>query len=191
MILIAVVFSAPPPPTISEVFTANVQIYISENTNNYTGSGLWSSDQPNGKSVETYTLSTHTEEHLLRFDLHESFDIIQNAGCATHQLEGSMNPTWDWVANGTYSQQKINGMTYDSWTLTIGYAQLTMAVDSKSNPAWFIRTSPLREVRINFISWTPSVANSNVFDVPTSCHQKHIIQDEKASRLCSSYDDGG
>jgi hypothetical protein len=179
-LLIAAVFSAPTPPTISEVFTANVQIYISDPTSNSTGSGLWSSDQPAGKSVETYTLSDHSEGHLLRFDLEESFDIMQS-GCATHHLDGKMPPTWDWVAKGNYSQQTINGMVYDSWTFTLGYAQLTMAVDSKSNPVWFIRTSPLREVRINFISWTPSVTNSNVFDVPTACHQKPNLHDERVA----------
>jgi len=158
-----------PPPPVSEVFSSNVQIYITEETRNTTGTGVWGADKPNGKEVEIYTFSDHSEEHLSRYDLHKSFDILVNSGCAPHNLDGTMPMLWDWVKNATYSQKTINGVTYDSWSLSFGYATLVLAFDSTSTPIWFIRISPLRTVMVQFLNWQNSVANPTVFDVPANC----------------------
>jgi len=157
------------PPTISEVFSSNVQIYITDQMRNTTGTGVWEADQPNGKEVELYTFSDHSEEHLLRYDLQKSYDIIVSGGCAQHNIDGTMPMMWDWLQNATYSQQTINGMVYDAWSWTIGYATLLLAVDATSTPVWFIRTGPQRSIQVQFLNWKDTVTNPTMFDVPSSC----------------------
>jgi len=157
------------PPMISETFTANIQIYVTDQDGNHTiGNGVWTADQPAGKSVERHVYADHAEEHLDRFDLKRSYDVF-NSRCDGHQLEGTMPALWSWLANATSAQKVINGMTYDAWVFEMGYATLTLAVDAKMNPVWFIRAGQQRTVSINFISWTPMVSNPEVFDVPNVC----------------------
>jgi len=169
VLFIATVLSAPSPPMISEVFSANVQVYVTDKDGNHTiGNGVWTADQPNGKGVERHVFSDHTEEHLDRFDLHRSFDVF-NSKCDGHQLDGNMPALWSWVSNGTYAQKTINGQVYDSWSLAVGYATLTIAVDDKSTPVWMIREGPQRTVSINFINWAPNISNPEIFDVPNVC----------------------
>jgi hypothetical protein len=104
---------------------------------------------------------------------------VFNSKCDGHQLDGNMPALWNWVANGTYAQKVISGQTYDAWSLTMGYATLTIAIDAKSNPAWFIREGPQRSVSINFIDWTPSITHPEVFDVPTVCPNAPGIEAEE------------
>jgi len=163
------VLSAPNPPTISEVFSSNVQVYITDQDGNHSiGNGVWTADQPNGKGVERHVFSDHTEEHLDRFDMHRSFDVF-NSKCDGHQIDGTMPALWTWVQNATYAQKTINGKTYDSWAFVMGYASLTLAVDDQGTPVWLIREGPQLTISINFLNWTPSVTNPEIFDVPTYC----------------------
>jgi hypothetical protein len=148
------------------------QIIITTKDTNQTGSGIWTADQPNGKSVEMYTLTDHTEEHLIRYDLERSYNTMDKT-CDSHVLDGKMDPIWGWVANANYSQVTISGQVYDSWSLSLGYAELSLVVDaSNNNPLWFIRDSPQRTVRVHFRTWVPSVSSQTVFDVPTDCHSR-------------------
>jgi len=108
------------------------------------------------------------EEHLERFDLHRSFDVF-NSKCDGHVLDGVMPHIWTWLMNATEGSRTINGKVYDVWTLSMGYAMLTLAVDNMTTPVWLIRESQQRNVSLNFLNWTPSVTNPEVFDVPTVC----------------------
>jgi hypothetical protein len=156
-------------PTIPEVFTSNVQVYVTDHGGNNTiGNGVWTADQPNGKNVERHIFSDHMEEHLDRFDLHRSFDVF-NSKCDGHALDGEMPHIWTWLMNATEGSRTINGKIYDVWTLTMGYATLTLAVDNMTTPVWLIRESQQRSVSLNFLTWTPSVTHPEVFDVPTVC----------------------
>jgi len=169
ILFLSTILTAPTPPVISETFSATVQIYITDQSGNHSiGSGVWTADQPAGKSVERHIFSDHTEEHLDRFDLHHSYDVF-NTKCDPHEIEGNMPALWNWVTNATYAQKVINGETFDAWVLSVGYATVTVAVDSKMNPAWLIREAPQRTVSINFIDWMPSVKNPEIFDVPNFC----------------------
>jgi hypothetical protein len=119
-----------------------------------------------------YTLTDHTEEHLIRYDLERSYNTMDKT-CDSHVLDGKMDPSWGGVANANYSQVTISGQVYDSWSLSLGYAELSLVVDaSNNNPLWFIRDSPQRTVRVHFRTWVPSVSSQTVFDVPTDCHSR-------------------
>jgi len=163
------VLSQPSPPKISEVFSSTVKILILDPTRNYTGTGEWVSDQPNGKNVEHYKLMDHEEERLLRFDLHRSFDLVGAAPCEEHNLDGTMPPLWGWVANATYSRQTLSGKTYDAWSFTMGYATLSILLDSTGKPAYFLRAGHDRTIEIEFVSWNEQITDPTVFDVPSTC----------------------
>jgi len=157
------------PPSISEVFYSNVNFYIQNEQNNSTGTGLWVSDQPSGKTAEFYKGTEESEEHLLRYDLHKAYNLVGNAACNKDDLDGNAPLFWGWLVNSTYSSKVINGQTYDAWTLDIGYAMNTLAVDSNSVPKWYIRSGPQRTVQIEFIDWKTTIPDSSIFDVPSSC----------------------
>jgi len=161
--------SIAPPPTISEVFYSAVNIFIEEEVRNITGHGFWISDQPAGKNVELYNLQDHIEEHLYRWDLHTSFNIISGTDCDEEELDGDMPPIWGWMVNATFSQEVINGEKYDTWSVQMGYAQLTLALDATGMPKWFLRSGPQRTVKIQFLSFVPSINDPAIFNVPKSC----------------------
>jgi len=163
------VIAQPSPPKISEVFSSTLKIFIIEKDHNYTGSGDWSSDQPNGKNVEHYKLNDHEEERLLRYDLHKSFDLNGAAPCQEHNLDGMMPPLWGWLENATYSHVTISGQTYDAWSLTMGYATISILLDSTGKPAYFLRVGEERHLEVQFVSWHDEVTDPTVFDVPSTC----------------------
>jgi hypothetical protein len=180
--LVLLVASAPNPPTVSEVFTTNVAINIVDPRFNHTlsGKGVWASDQPKGKTVENYILDGNTEFHLLRFDLSTGYEQVDKHACRHFPLEGPMPPLWGWLATATASMVTINGKTYNAWSKTMGYATVSLVVDINNNPTWFERTSPQRNVTIQFLDWNTSPPAASVFNVPSQCAN---IDDETKQSL--------
>eukprot|EP01089_Gocevia_fonbrunei_P001997 TRINITY_DN11952_c0_g1_i1.p1 TRINITY_DN11952_c0_g1~~TRINITY_DN11952_c0_g1_i1.p1 ORF type:complete len:323 (+),score=66.29 TRINITY_DN11952_c0_g1_i1:136-1104(+) len=171
--LVAVVISAS-PPTISETFTANTIVSFSYPFFNITGKGVWSADQPKGKSLE----STHFGPNhpynvwtLSRYDLHQYFETLNAPFCTFFPLEGEMPEVWGWVKSNEakYSTTTFDGHAYDTWSITLGYATISVLV-SGTTPVLFKSHSETRDVTIQFTSWATTITNSSTFDVPSDCH---------------------
>jgi hypothetical protein len=158
-----------PPPTISEVFYSTINLYIQDQNTNSSGTGLWVSDQPSGKTAEIYKLQEQTDEHLFRYDLHKSYALEGNANCDESDLDGTAPLVWGWLVNATYASKVINGHTYDTWSLELGYAMNLLAVDGNGNPSWYVRSGPQRTIQIQFLTWTTTITDPTVFNVPSSC----------------------
>jgi len=169
---------APPPPNISEVFYTGTAITISFFNFNFTGTGTWAANQPVGESVEQADFGKNhplNEYRLARYDLHREYDMFDMTDCRSFPLEGPMPVLWGWISNPStkYSRMEFMGKMYDAWTLAIGYASITIGVIGNT-PVFFISQSEVRNTTIQFLSWTTTITNTSIFNVPSNCNNKFI-----------------
>jgi len=173
VLCVLAISAAPAPPVISELFSTSTAVTMSIYTFNFTGKGMWAANQPAGEAIEQMTFGTNhpfNEWRLDRFDMHRGYEMLDDNECRAFPLDGSMHPIWDWVQNpnAVYSRQSFEGKEYDTWSLTLGYATISVAVVG-NNPAFFVSQSPARNVTIQFLNWANSVSNTSIFSVPSHC----------------------
>jgi len=69
-------------------------------------------------------------------------------------------------------------MTYDVWTLTMGYG--TVAVATRGNtPGYFFLTGEVRNISVQFMSWQNAITNTSTFDIPNNCMRANEAVKEK------------
>jgi len=174
-------FGAPTRPVISEIFstTTTIQIEILNRTL-VRGAGIWITSQPHGKMLERYEFPGFNHIHediyrLERFDLERTFEIIQigerNSSCIVRTDRGPMPAVWGWLSQATYSTIRLNGTTYDYWSVSVGFAMTGVAVTSANpnQPVYLILEGPDRATIIAFVTWNTSPPKEAHFDIPPSC----------------------
>jgi len=166
---------------ISEVFSSSVTLRIEIfNLTVIQGEGVWIASQPHGKSLEKFVMRNfdHQNENvfrLQRFDLHKSFEIFgfgsRNFSCIERNEEGDMPLLWGWLQTASYAAKVINGHDYDVWSVTKGYATVSVAVVSSAvnTPVYLTVTTPARSTQIKFETFDSDPPREAHFDVPATC----------------------
>jgi hypothetical protein len=169
------IFSAPTPPQLSESFTADLQLTVSDKDGKHVGTGVWGNDQPNGKGVENYKFDDGTFDvfNLQRYDLKKAYSLTNpntsNSKCQEFGVSGTMPLVWSWV---TLAKFVSTDGSVDVWESLIGYANLTLGVKTSdpTTPVYLVRASrDERESRYDFTSWSATAPVSTYFTVPSTC----------------------
>jgi len=185
VLLICLIESAPPKPTLSETFTSatDIQLYLS-NGETIHGSGVWIVNQPAGKVLEKYDIEERQHKEfdifrLTRNDLKKDFDIIDNTTCVVRTDDEPIRPVWAWIEDSSYDGQKtINGRPYDLWSLEMGYAKISVAIfpGTPNTPSFLIFNSTQRNSVMKFTTWNPAVPHESYFAIPSKCSNTNSQQ---------------
>jgi len=190
------IFSAPAQPQLSETFTANLEIVVSDKYGKHEGSGVWGIDQPAGEAVESYKFDDGNYDvfNLQRYDLDKAYSLVSTnkSQCREYNVNGTMPLVWSWVALAKYIRTDGHGSeSFDVWQASIGYADMTLGVKTSdpTTPVYIIREAR-EDTRTfyQFTSWSTTAPSSANFTVPSTCTERAVSNVNKPAACISRAD---
>jgi len=167
------------PPQVSEEFSSIVRVTLRDkaghNPPNVTGHGIWASSLKSGRSLQRFQYGQGhplNEFHLQRFDMLKAFEESHSEACFEAPLEGPMSPVWDWLSQANESTEIIGHEKFSVWTFPMGYATVSLYLESDAKPRWFIVDGDFHTVSIEFLHWIGQTPAESVFVVPRECTKK-------------------
>lgn len=176
--IVALAHAAPPKPKLPDVFESRVYVdlHMHNETMNVTirADGWWALDEPDGKALEDYRFAGHHEEDIFflqRYDTGFVYEVRDDK-CDRRAVNGTIPPVWGWLAQATYQgQHKFGNQVVDLWEAQIGYANVSVGVDTKDAnlPLFYARRGPQREVIVFFEHFDARKPSPNLFFPPHIC----------------------
>jgi len=175
--LAAIACSAATPPTISETFDSNVNVFVTL-PEHPTADGSGKIERQNsGKGRFMHRVSFFQSAFSLwtidNYDAGVGWHIEDGQHCQKKQLEGSLLPYWSWLQHASYNGTVAcgSGQTCDVWRQegAHGFAlEVRVLSSNPQRPMERSLFSPHENITQQFTEWTSSVNNTD-FSEPAVC----------------------